>query len=307
VFIAVSLATTLLAGCITSVLITEETIIEPSGAAQRSVLISVMTDGKDVEEAKEALEKSVLPKGPGWESEIKRAKNGYLFLANARFDRIGSTPFDEYLRKPITFKLIRGFPFIRYEYSEDFASLLDLRVSVTAEIIETTVMEELDQIAGPIPPDRWEGLRKEIRRIVESIYKGKDNDKIEAEFRKAIETALGDRLADSSFKAIRKKVEQALSEREGLKLEEMGLVGIVEFHPEYRITLQMPGEVIETNGEIDGNVVIWQVDEERYNLGGFKAYAYSRRLNLPALILVLVVVIAAIMAGVTLKIRHTSS
>ena len=297
-----------ISGCIRSVIITEETAIEPSGAAQRKVTIRVMTDGKNVEEAKEVLGKSVLPEGPGWRKSMRREGSGYLFFAEARFDRLGSTPFDEYLHKPISFKLTRGFPFIKYEYSEEFASLSELKASVTADIVETTLTEELERIAGPIPPDRWKRFRQELHRMIKSAYMGKmKGDELKTDFRKAVAEAIGESIDDATLNAISQKVEKALSEKGETRMKEEGLIGIVEHDPDYNISLNMPGKLVEANGEINGNTVRWKIGSEMYNSAGFKAYAYSRRLNLPALILLVVVVVAAIMAGVTLRYKRTLS
>ncbi|MCD6507713.1 hypothetical protein J7M22_13980 [Candidatus Poribacteria bacterium] len=304
-FIIPFLLTIWMNGCIRSVTITEEIAIEPSGAARREVMIKVMTDGKKVGEARETLEKSVLPEGPGWRKSMRREGNGYLFSAEARFDRFGSTPFDEYLHKPINFKLVRSFPFIKYEYTEEFASISELKASVTADIIETALIEELDRIAGPIPPDRWERFKQELRHMIRSAYmREMEGDDLKAEFRKALEKAIGGSIDDATFNAITRKVEKALFEKNEAKLKEEGLVGIVEYEPDYSISLSMPGRLIRTNGEIRGDTVRWEIESRKYNSGGFKAYAYSRRLNLPALILLVVVIIAAIMAGVTLRYKR---
>ncbi|HID56762.1 TPA: hypothetical protein EYP37_09560 [Candidatus Poribacteria bacterium] len=302
------LLTIWMSGCIRSVIITEEISVEPSGAARRKVTVKVTTDGKNVEEAKEVLERSVLPEEPGWSKSMRREGNGYLFSAEARFDRLGSTPFDEYLHKPISFKLIRSFPFIKYEYSEEFASISELKASVTADIVEAALTEELDRIAGPIPPDRWERFRRKLDGMIKSAYMGEvKGDELKAEFRRTIEEAIGRGIDDATFNAISRKIERAISEKGEARMRQEGLIGIVEHDPDYEISLAMPGKLVGTNGEIEGDKVRWRIESETYNIGGFKAYAYSRRLNLPALILFVMVVMAAIMAGVTLVYRRRSS
>ena len=293
-------------GCITGVVIDERMAVDERGEVERSLTIEVMTDG-DPSEAKATLEKSVLPREPEWGSvEMEKTKNGYAVRAKGRFERLRETGFDRYLRRSMRFEVRRGFPFIGYELSVTFGSIPSERRKATAELVVEVVEGELERISGPLPPEGRARLKDGVIELLKAPARdsGEVEEKIRR-FRELVAEVSPAELGDEELDRIAGEVRRAMERELPRRLRERGLIGIVEHDPEHRLAVRMPGEVIETNGEISGDEVIWRVTGEDYSERPFRAYARSRKLNLPALIAAVVAGAAACAAIAILIVRRS--
>lgn len=281
----------LIPGCITGVVIEERMAIDERGGVERSLAVEVRTDG-DPGEAKEALERSALPREPEWEKvEMRRTEKGYEVRAKGRFGRLRETRFDRYLRRSMRLEVRKGFPFIGYELSVTFGSIPTERVETTAELVVEVVEGELERISGPVPPERRSRLKEGVEELLRSP--ARDSEEVESKirrFRELVAEASPVELSGDDLDRIVGEVRRAMERELPRRLKEKGLVGIVEHDPEYCLAVRMPGRLVEANGEAFGDEVRWRLTAEDYSRSPFRAYARSRRLNLPALI-------AAVVAG----------